>query len=518
MRALQPPSKTFAFVLFLLVWALVALTTGRFHVRGDASQMCNAAASIWDHGWIDVTHGRDDLHRGPDGLRYTKYPLGNTLQCGPGLALQSLGSRLGGENSATQHFLAGIVPALWTALIALGFFSLGRELGFSRANAAFAALFLVFCSPVWSYGREMYSESTQCMAVIWTVWAYVRAARLGTRRHYLLGGMLVGLCIHSKTPLAVMGLATLVFMFMQRPDRRHTIRFLLYGAIGFAPFLAAWLGYNQIRYGSMIEMGYSSGRDLSLGFETPMASGLHGLLLSPGKSIFVYGPLLLLLPFGLNRMWRRHRSLLIYAAIPTTFMLLTMAKWWSGLGDWGWGPRLVMPIYPLLFIGVLYVMERRGWRWRAAVLSLAALGFVVNFLGIIIDHSHYIAVAGVTHAGMQIFRLQNWVRDDLVVVHFVPEFSPPIGHGWLLERYLSGEAWTDTSWYPWRTIGIPGWRPTQDPTPRTLNHWSDGSEMAWTIIGVGYSICAALFAGLLYGMRTPKRPDRAEETAAPQDP
>ncbi|MCB9591401.1 MAG: glycosyltransferase family 39 protein [Sandaracinaceae bacterium] len=506
MRAPEPPSKGFAFVLFLLVWALVALTTGRYHVRGDASQMCNAAASITDHGWIDVPTGRDDRYLGPDGLYYTKYPLGNTIQCGPGLALQSLGRELGGDESSTQFFLAGIVPALWTALLALGFFSLARELRFSRPVAAFGALFLVFSSPIWAYGREMYSENPQGLALIWTLWAYVRAMRLGTRRHFLLGGILVGACIHCKTPLAVIGLASFVFVFLSRPDRQKTLRFFLYGALGFAPMLALWLGYNYVRYGQLLELGYASGRDLTLGFATPLYSGLHGLLLSPGKSIFVYAPLLLLLPFGLVRMWRRHRALLVYAAIPVVFLFVTMGMWWSGLGDWGWGPRLVVPTYPLLFLGLLYVLERKGWRWKTAIVSLAALGIVVNFLGIIIDHSHYIGVTGITQGGLQIHRLQNLVRDDLVIVHFVPEFSPPIGHGWLLDRYLSGAEWTDESWYPWRTIGIPAWQPHSEPAPRVLNHWSDGSAMAWTILGVGYTIVALLFAGLLYGMRWRPRP------------
>lgn len=488
--------KVFAFALFALAFLLVALTTGRLHIRGDANQMCAAASSISDHGWIDLPAIHRDLHVAPDGRRYTKYPLGNILQCGAGLALKSLGGWLDGPNTATQWLLSGVFPALWTAFLALGFFLLARELGFSRTVAAFGALFVVFASPIWAYGREMYSENTQAMAITWTLWAYVKATRLGTRRHYLLGGIFVGLAIHCKTPLAIMGLATMIYVIAARPERRHLIRFFLYGAIGFAPFLAAFLGYNWMRYGELFEVGYTSGRDGTLGFATPLYSGLHGLLFSPGKSIFVYAPLLLLMPFGLAPMWRRHRHVLIYAAIPTVAIFLMMAKWWSGLGDWGWGPRLVVPLYPLLFLPILYVLERDGKGWRVAVVTLATLGVAVNFLGIIIDHAHYIDVAGVTHAGMRLHVLPNFIRDDLVVLHYVPEFSPPVGHGWLLERFLSEEPWSSASWYPWKSIGIAGWTPTRDPTPRYLNHWSDGSTLAWTILAIGYSL-VAIFAATL---------------------
>lgn len=502
--------KAFAFALFSLVVLVVALSTGRVHVRGDAAQMCAAAASITDHGWVDLPAIHDDLYVAPDGRRYTKYPLANILQCGAGLALKTLGGWIGGQETSVQWLFAGIVPAIWTALVALGFFFVARELGFSLTIATIASLALVFSSPIWSYGREMYSENTQAMAMIWTMWAYLKARRTGARWHYLLGGMFVGLCIHSKMPLAVMGFASLVFVIMSRPDRKHLTRFLLYGLLGFLPFALAFLGYSWIRYGSFFEVGYDSGRDSMLGFATPLYSGLHGLLFSPGKSIFVYAPVLVLAPLGLVFAWRRHKAVVIYAAIPVVFIFLIMSKWWSGLGDWGWGPRLVVPTYPLLFLSILYVMRREHWGWKVSIAALIALGVGVNFVGIIIDHSHYLGVVDVTHAGMRLHYAPGLVRDDLVIVHFVPEFSPPVGHLWLLERWLDGDPWVEGSWYPWESLGIRGWRPTVDPTPQNLNHWSDGSTLAWQIIFVGWSLVAFVLGLLVWlGRRHGRRVNAA---------
>ncbi len=504
--ATTPPREgAYAFALFALVMVVVAISTGRNHIRGDASEMCAAASSIPDHGWIDLgAQGRRDAQTAPDGLRYSKYSIVAILQCGAGSALRGAGKLIGGDGSAAQHLFAGIYPAFEAGLCALGMFFVARRLRFSRGIAATAAVLLIFSTPLWSYAREMYSEVTQACVVIWSLWAYLKAFETGRRRDFLLGGALVGLAVIAKTPLAVIGLATFVYFLMLRPDRTRVVRFLVWGAVGFLPFLALYLGYNVLRYGELADRGYSQLRDGTLGFSTPLAVGLHMLLLSPGKSIFVYAPVLLLAPFGAARMWRANRPALVFALIPAVFTYLIIAKWWAGHGDWGWGPRLVVHVTPLLFVPLLYVM-RRGGAWRAALITLGALGIVINVLGNVVDHSHYLGVVGVTHAGMRLDPASLFIRDDLVIVHCLPEMSPPVGHYWLLERFVTGEPWAPSSWYPWDGLGIPGWRPVRDPTPLTLNMWSDGSAWAWTVIGVGYALAGFLLTMLWAGAVSERR-------------
>lgn len=515
MTTRRPPRElAYGFALFALVWIVVAISTGRNHIRGDAGEMCAAASSISDHGWIDLDNsGRGDVQVAPDGRRYSKYSLVAILQCGAGSALRGAGKMLGGEGSAAQHLMAGIYPAFEAAWMALGMFVVARRLGFSRGIGVLAALLLVFSTPLWAYAREMYTEVTQAALVIWTFWAYHKAFDEGHRRHFLLGGALVGLSVITKTPLAVLGLATFIYFLMIKPDATRVKRFLLYGAIGFLPFLALYLGYNVLRYGTIVDRGYTQLRDGTLGFSTPLPVGLHLLLLSPGKSIFVYAPVLLLAPFGAMTAWRENRPVLVYALVPAVFTYVTIAKWWAGHGDWGWGPRLVVQVTPLLFIPLLYAMRRSGG-WRAAFAVLAGLGIIVNVLGNVIDHSHYLGVVGVTHAGMRLDPASLFIRDDLVVVHFVPEFSPPVGHAWLLDRFMSGEPWSASSWYPWQTLGIPGWRPFADPTPHVLNMWSDGSTWAWTVIGIGYGLAGMLGIGLLAGAINEKSTNPARPPSA----
>lgn len=489
----------FGLGLFVLVSLLVLMTTARAHIYGDAGVMCRSASSIPDHGWIDVP--RSPIV-GPDGKFYTFYPLGGVLHCGLGSALQGLGDLIGREQAApwVGRLFAGILPALEAGWLALGFFLVARRFGFSRMIGGLGALMLIFTSPMWLYARSLYSEIFQSWVILWTLWVYMVAVDTGRRRWFLLGGLMVGLALHAKTTLAILGAATFVYVTMRRIDRSRIIRFLLWGAIGFLPMLVLWVAYNYARFGTFMDTGYSVDRAGTIGFGTPLLAGLHTLLLSPGKSIFVYAPALLLVPLGIKAFWRERRPDLVYVAIPTVFTFLLVAKWWAGHGDWAWGPRLVVNTMPLLFLPLLYAM-RRPDRWRWAIAAFAGLGFAVNLLGVLIDHSLYIEAAGVTHAGMQLHIDPLFIRDDLVIVHFVPELSPPVGHYWLLDLYLDGEPWTPSTWYPWKTIGIAGWRPRTDPTPPYLNIWSDGTAGAWMVIGIGYALAASIAVGLFASAR-----------------
>ena len=483
-------------LLGAVVFLTVAITTGRLHVRGDAVQMCGVAAALGDHGWFDVPPARIDVVRGPDGSTYSKYPLLTVLQCGPALLLKGLGKHLDGPDSPTEWLFMGVVPALMTSLLAIAFAVVALQLRFSIRVAVLASLLVVFTTPVWAYGRELYSENLQCVLVLALLGCLLRLRDAPRRRDFVLGGVLSGLLLITKFPMAVMPGFAGLFLIGNGWKGRQWCRFLGYGALGAGPFLAAFLWYNYVRFGGVLEQGYSDPRTSVIGFGTPFYSGLHGLLFSSGKSIFVYAPLLVAAVFGIPALWRRARATSVFALGFSSFLIGLMSLWWSGLGDWGWGPRLILPAVPVLFLFALEPMASwRGLR-RAGVVVLAALGLLVNLVGIAVDHSHYLwVVSQVTQRGLQVHRAGGFIRDDLVIIHFVPEFSPPIGHVWLLDVFF-GE-WHADHWTPWESMRVPAWEMTFDPTPPFLNHWSDGSPLAWTVIAVTWMLIIALCACLV---------------------
>lgn len=487
--------RGYAALLWGFVFVACAVTTGKVHIRGDSNLMCLAASSIADHGNLDIPGGvRDDAVLGADGLYYTNYPLGAILQCAPALGLRWLAREADERDGALEHFAVGLTPSAVTAFLALALFFLGRRLGFPLGVSTAVALLAVFSSPVWAYSRQLYSENLQGLMLVLSILTWIKVREQPTKWMFTLGGAVLGGLIHTKTPFFVVPLVVVFWFFAGEPSWRRTRDFLIFGALGALPFLVAWGWYNDLRFGSWLALGYSNQRAATIGFGTPFLAGAHGLLFGSGKSLFLYAPLALLALFGVPALHRADRRSFWLMAVPVIALFVVTAKWWAWSGDWGWAPRLLVPAYPVLFVPLFYVAQRRGV-FRAAFVLLAVAGVVVNGLGCIIDDSYYIqTVARVSQAGLNIGVGPDPVRDDLVLVHFVPEFSPPVGHAWLLHAYVEG--WEPTGWYPWKGIGIPAWRLTFDPTPTYLNSWHDGEGLAWKITAGCLALLALLAAAM----------------------
>ena len=107
-----------------------------------------------------------------------------------------------------------------------------------------------------------------------------------------------------------------------------------------------------------IPLTYLTERLTSNGFT---AGGLHvwyGLLFSPGKSVFVYSPPLVLGVLGFPFFFMRHRLLAVSLALLTGGFLLSVwaTGWDAGLS---WGPRYALPLLALWVLPALTLLSRR---------------------------------------------------------------------------------------------------------------------------------------------------------------
>jgi len=163
---------------------------------------------------------------------------------------------------------------------------------------------------------------------------------------------------------------------------RLTSRLVVSSAAVFAAAIVPSLVYNVVRTGSPVRPATASTQYLEgvNALTGNMLHGLYGLFLSPNRSIFLFSPILLLSLVALVR-WRDvHRELrqllTVYAAGAAGYVLLIskMANW----GAFGWGPRYLMPVLPLMFLAAACGLMALWHSRRPAVLALSVLSAVLT--------------------------------------------------------------------------------------------------------------------------------------------
>src|SRR5262249_29056851 len=131
----------------------------------------------------------------------------------------------------------------------------------------------------------------------------------------------------------------------------------------------------------------------------PLWRGLYGLLLSPGKSVFLYSPPLAVAVFGLAALARRRPA--FAAAFVATFapVLLLYGRFLNWDGDWAWGPRYLTFALPTLCLPLAVLIDRahgqaKGRRPLVALLAAAfAAGLAVQVIGGALYWGHWFRIA-----------------------------------------------------------------------------------------------------------------------------
>ena len=115
------------------------------------------------------------------------------------------------------------------------------------------------------------------------------------------------------------------------------------------------LWYGWIRFGSPFATGH---HETLFGY--PVYKGIGGLLISPGKGLLWYSPVIFLLAFAGPRFVRRYPTLSIGmgAAVAGFVLFYANVQFWHG--DPAWGPRYIYPALPFLILPLGEVFSRIG--------------------------------------------------------------------------------------------------------------------------------------------------------------
>jgi hypothetical protein len=263
-----------------------------------------------------------------------------------------------------------------------------------------AVLFLIarlWLPPPWALGLVLaFAFGTQIFSVLsrayWShTWAVLLLAtailllltpRLEIRPWvYVAIGSLLCWAYFCRPPLSLSIVAVTLFIFIQR--RRYLPYFLVTGLVWGALFV----GYSLANFDSVLPPYFlsshlRSGRLAGGILLTSYPSAMLGTLFSPGRGLFLYVPMFLLILVVAIRRWKwiPNQGLAVTALAVCTahWQLISLFRnWWGGQC---FGPRLMSDILPWFFVlgalcvaSLLSAREAGEFHWTALKVTCLAL-------------------------------------------------------------------------------------------------------------------------------------------------
>ncbi|HVP39859.1 MAG TPA: hypothetical protein VMS93_11825, partial [Candidatus Saccharimonadales bacterium] len=422
----------------------------------DGHTMFLLTRSLAVRGAFDVPGG--NTYPGVGGRQYPKAGLGQALLGVPAYwaadrAADAL-PPLARHREAWLKFVLQLLGPLAAALTCRAFLGLALELGAPPRRALLATALLALATPVWAYSKTFLTEPFSCFLLLAGFAAAFRFRLRGELRQAGWAGLAAGAAVLFKAALALPALALAGYFLFAVAERARAAGPAATGGpdapaaaaprgagpaaalgVAAAPILAcaALLLYsNHARFGRWLESGYGF-EQTAAAYGTPFYVGLYGQLLSAGKGLVWFAPPLLLLAAAWRPFARAHRAeaWTLAGAFLSSLLLTSSFRAWAG--DGSWGPRYLVPFVPLLMLPVAAALGRpagpglRRWAW-----GLLLVGALVQWGGVSIYYGSYLREAG-AYPYTRAFEDPRFLED----VHWVPNFSPIVGHWGMFRRNLA---------------------------------------------------------------------------------
>ena len=378
------PSRLAAAGLFLLVAAIYGIAgPGRIDII-DGQYRFEVARNILEDGSVQI---RDmNLADAVPGLigAYSSYGISGSLVALPLIAAAKVS---GPPSVDREQFFFSFTSAVLGAGSAALLFLFYRRLGVAAAPAVGWTLVAAFATLSFPASATVFDQAQQGFFVLAACYFGWLSARRDSMTPAVIAGAALAVLVNFQESYAIL-LPGLGFAAFGAPvtaaERRRALErcavVVFVGGTG----LLIYAGFNNFRYGSLVFSGKGVNHPSPLG--NPIV-GAAGLLLSPGKSIFLYSLPTAIAVLGLFRLAREHRNLAraVGATLLAHFALIATLSFYGG--DWCWGPRYFATVLPLAALGFPFARLRGSM--RPAVAAAIVIGVSVQLLALSLDHHRF---------------------------------------------------------------------------------------------------------------------------------
>lgn len=440
-------------LLFIFFWSFFSFFSSGIVESQDGLQYLTIARQMYYHQTVAMPEAKyplDNMHMnvtaGRDGKDFAPTGLGFSLAYIPAVALEDLFNRVAGlsptpnfplDNDWPIMLFGSMTNAFFGALFVVVFFYYLRTFNFTQKTSFLLAFALFVSSNLFVYAKFGYAH-LMFTSFLFLAFFCIRKYSLSTKRFWLfLAGSAYGVVIISYNPTFLFALPALGLYYLASVNWKKINNFagkaktlgldFIFGFVGVAPWMGLYGLFNWIRFGGATSSGYGSG-GIALPTLPPAFvafEGMWGLLLSPGKSIFLFTPILLLpilFWFRLRREWWPE----IIAGLTLFFVYLYFigslvggVDYYPWHGESSFGPRYMLPMLPLALL-VAALLYRRLTKWNKLLVfwPIVAFGFIVEMVGILVPYQ-------VRFGGLE---YQIYLNGERITyneyANFIPRWSP----------------------------------------------------------------------------------------------
>jgi hypothetical protein len=313
--------------------------------------------------------------RGPDGVTpyparrvgehfVSWYPIGTALLAVPIYA----GARLAGVDlhdevqiARLERTAASLLVAASVSVLALALF----ELTDPRWTVALTLLYAVGTTSLSTSSQLLWQHTGGQLALCGAY--YGLAASRWRPAWFLLAGFASGVAVLARPSNAILLAPVLLVVVFQEPAARVRV------VLGVLPAILFELGYRLVVFHDPFytQVGDIGGGAWTSHWLCPFA----GLLLSPGRGLFVYTPAFVLSVVGFcSRSVPRWLRAIGVGSLLTVGAYAHWRVWWGG---WSVGPRLLADLSPGLVLGLAPL---RAAALRVGAVTLGALSIAAHAL------------------------------------------------------------------------------------------------------------------------------------------
>lgn len=412
---------------FLLLFFLLSFFSSGVIDSQDGFQYLAVARNIYYEGKPtsppDEYNTRQNVHMtviNKNGESYSTTGLGFSLALVPAVAITDIVYKIYGvsppihfplENDWLILLTASFTNAFFGAILGVVLLLYLIELGLSRKQAIFISLIGLFSTNLLVYAKHSFAHMMFIAFALLSFYFLKRFSYNFNRKALLLSGFSLGLVAitYNVTFVLIVPSLLLYYLILRKFNLKtlfsKKIAFdLLFFVIGLLPGLLTYFWFEHLRSPVDSTLGVASPIFLGNYARTRLITvpisiffeGVYEQLLSPGRGLFLYSPILLLIVIFWYKIRRSIKpELIVFLSLSIVYIVFYSTQYGSSgrsaAGFWhgesSWGPRYLTPLIPfgILIVSNIY-QQLKKFHKVFIVLPLLLIGFYIEILGVLMPY------------------------------------------------------------------------------------------------------------------------------------